>query len=170
MNLRRYVLILVGIQLFSSCETIKEKLGTPDAKDFKPCYQWFIELITPANLTNQERVVLTLLTLIVLGSSMALINSSRLLNFFKEPSFKSDFLKRILLGPNFLKFSFKDIKHPGWAVGIWVFIRSIYICILLILTFVAIFYLAVILPYIIVIIIIIIIIIIILILGAINGE
>jgi hypothetical protein len=148
---------LLLLLLLASCKAaskaIQEELHTPYSKDFSKCFQWFIELFTPNNLTNHERIVFTILIAIIIGSSFALINSRRALNFFKDPPFNNKYLSVLLLSPNFLTFSLRGIKHPGWALGLWVLLRFLFLCILLILSFILIFYFAVILPDIIVVII-----------------
>lgn len=151
MIMRRGLLVIVTSLLITSCETIKQKLGTPSPEDFNPWFQWFVELFTPNNLNNQERVVFTLLILIITGAVIAMINSNRALNFFKEPSFQNRFLSKLLISPSFLMFPFRVIKHPGWALGTWVFLRCFFICFLLFFTFVILFYLSVILHIIIII-------------------
>jgi hypothetical protein len=149
--MRRGLLVIFTSLLITSCDTIKQKLGTPGPEDFNPWFQWFVELFTPNELSNQERIVFTLLILIISGAVIAMINSNRALNFFKEPSFQNRFLSILLISPSFLMFPFRVIKHPGWALGTWVFLRCFYICFLLLLTFVILFSLAVFLHIIIVI-------------------
>lgn len=151
MIMRRGLLVIFTPLLITSCDTIKQKLGTPSPEDFNPWFQWFVDLFTPNDLSNQERIVFTLLILIITGAVIAMINSNRALTFFKEPSFQNRFLSILLLSPSFLMFPFRVIKHPGWALGTWVFLRIFYICSLLLLTFVILFYLAVILHIIIII-------------------
>jgi len=151
MIMRRGLLVIFTSLLITSCDTIKQKLGTPGPEDFNPWFQWFVELFTPNELSNQERIVFTLLILIISGAVIAMINSNRALNFFKEPSFQNRFLSILLISPSFLMFPFRVIKHPGWALGTWVFLRCFYICFLLLLTFVILFSLAVFLHIIIVI-------------------
>lgn len=149
--MRKASVVILAILLLSSCD-LQEKLGTPKADDFTKWFNWFVDFFTPNDLSgNQEGFVFTLLILIVTGSATALINSNRALNLFKEPPFQNRFLRILLLSPSFLMFPFRVIKHPGWALGIWVFLRCFYICLLLFLTFVILFYLAVILHIIIII-------------------
>ena len=156
MIIRRGSLVILATLLLSSCDGIQEAIGTPNAKDFRDNFKWFVDFFKPDDLNNQEFIIFTLLILIVLGAVAALINSTRALSFFNEPPFQNRFLSVLLLSPAFLMFPFSSIKHPGWALGIWVFLRSLYICFLLFFAFVILFYLLVILPYIIVIVIIII--------------
>lgn len=152
MIMRKASVVILAILLLSSCDDLQEKLGTPKADDFTEWFNWFVDFFTPNDLSgNQEGFVFTLLILIVTGSATALINSNRALNLFKEPPFQNRFLRILLLSPSFLMFPFRVIKHPGWALGIWVFLRCFYICLLLFLTFVILFYLAVILHIIIII-------------------
>ncbi len=148
--IRRASLVILATLLLSSCNDIQEAIGTPDAKDFGEWFKWFVDFFKPDDLNNQEFIIFTLLILFVLGACAALINSTRVLSFFNEPPFQNRFLSVLLLSPAFLMFPFRSIKHPGWALGIWVFLRSLYICFLLLFAFVILFYLAVILPYIIV--------------------
>jgi hypothetical protein len=156
--MRKASVVILAILLLSSCG-LKEKLGTPKAEDFTEWFNRFVDFFKPNDLSsNQEVFIYTLLILIVAGSVAALINSTRLLSFFKKPPFQNRLLSVLLLSPAFLLFPLTIIKHPGWAMGVWVFLRSLFICILLLLTFVILFYLLVILPYIIVIVIIIVII------------
>lgn len=151
MIMRRGLIVIFTSLLITSCDTIKQKLGTPGPEDFNPWFQWFVELFTPNDLSNQERIVFTLLILIITGAVIVIINSNRALNFFKEPSFKNRFLNILLLSPTLLMFPLRNIKHPGWALGTWVFLRCFYICFLLFFTFVILFYLAVVLHIIIII-------------------
>jgi hypothetical protein len=152
MMIRRGSLVILATLLLSSCSDIQEAIGTPKAEEFTDWFKWFVDFFKPNDLSsNQEVIIFTLLILIVLGACAALMNSTRALNFFNEPPFQNGFLSVLLLSPTFLMFPFRSIKHPGWALGIWVFLRSLYICFLLIFAFVILFYLAVILPYIIVI-------------------
>ena len=156
MIIRRGSLVILATLLLSSCEKIKKSLNTPDAEQFTEKFNLFVDFFKPDELNNQEFIIFTLLIFIVLGACAALINSTRGLSFFNEPPFQNRFLSVLLLSPAFLMFPFRSIKHPGWALGIWVFLRSLYICFLLFFAFVILFYLLVILPYIIVIVIIII--------------
>ena len=156
MMIRRGSLVILATLLLSSCSDIQEAIGTPNAKDFRDNFKQFVDFFKPDELNNQEFIIFTLLIFIVLGACAALINSTRALSFFNEPPFQNRFLSVLLLNPAFLMFPFSSIKHPGWALGIWVFLRSLYICFLLFFAFVILFYLLVILPYIIVIVIIII--------------
>ena len=150
-TMRKASVVIFAIFLLSSCD-LQEKLGTPKADDFTKWFNWFVDFFKPNDLSSkQEVLIFTLLILIIVGSVTALINSNRALNFFKEPSFQNRFLSILLLSPSFLMFPFRIIKHPGWALGTWVFLRSFYICSLLLLTFVILFYLAVILHIIIII-------------------
>ena len=151
MIIRRGSLVIFATLLLSSCSDIQEAIGTPEPKDFGDNFKWFVDFFKPDDLNNQEFIIFTLLILIVLGAVAALINSNRALNFFNEPPFQNGFLSVLLLSPAFLMFPFRSIKHPGWALGIWVFLRSLYICFLLLFAFVILFYLLVILHYIIVI-------------------
>lgn len=149
--IRRATLVILATLLLSSCDKIKNSLNTPDAEQFTEKLNWFLGFFKPNGLSsNQEFFIFTLLILIVLGACAALINSTRVLSFFNEPPFQNRFLSVLLLSPAFLMFPFRSIKHPGWALGIWVFLRSLYICFLLLFAFVILFYLLVILPYIIV--------------------
>jgi hypothetical protein len=149
--MRKASVVILAILLLSSCG-LKEKLGTPKAEDFTEWFNWFVDFFKPNDLSsNQEVFIYTLLILIVAGSVAALINSTRALNFFKEPPFNNSFLSLLLLSPTLLMFPLRSIKHPGWALGIWVFLRCFYICFLLFFTFVIFFYLAVILHIIIII-------------------
>lgn len=155
MIIRRGSLVLLATLLLSSCG-LKEKLGTPDADQFTEKFQWFVDFFRPNDLSsNQEVFVFTLLIIVIAGVFPAFINSTRLLSFFKEPPFQNRLLRVLLLSPAFLLFPLRIVKHPGWAMGVWVFLRCLFICILLLLTFVILFYLLVILPYIIIIVIII---------------
>ena len=156
MMIRRGSLVILATLLLSSCDGIQEAIGTPNAIDFRDNFKQFVDFFKPDELNNQEFIIFTLLIFIVLGACAALINSTRALSFFNEPPFQNRFLSVLLLSPAFLMFPFSSIKHPGWALGIWVFLRSLYICFLLFFAFVILFYLLVILPYIIVIVIIII--------------
>ena len=152
MIIRRASLVILATLLLSSCEKIKKSLNTPDAEQFTEKFNLFLEFFKPNDLSsNQEVIIFTLLILIVLGAGAALINSTRTLNFFNKPPFQNRFLSVLLLSPAFLMFPFRSIKHPGWALGIWVFLRSLYICFLLFFAFVILFYLAVILHIIIII-------------------
>ena len=161
MIIRRASLVILATLLLSSCGDLKKSLNTPDAEQFTEKFNLFLEFFKPNDLSsNQEVIIFTLLILIVLGAGAALINSTRALNFFNKPPFQNRFLSVLLLSPAFLMFPFRSIKHPGWALGTWVFLRCLYICFLLLFTFVILFYLAVILPYIIVIAIVIVVIII----------
>jgi predicted small lipoprotein YifL len=146
--IRRGSLVILATLLLSSCG-LKEKLNTPDAEQFTEKFEWFVDFFKPDELNNQEFIIFTLLIFIVLGACAALINSTRGFSFFNEPPFQNRFLSVLLLSPAFLMFPFRSIKHPGWALGTWVFLRCLYICFLLLFTFVILFYLAVILPYII---------------------
>ena len=151
MMIRRRSLVILATLLLSSCD-LKEKLNTPDAEQFTEKFNLYLGFLKPNGLSsNQEFIIFTLLIFIVLGACAALINSTRALNFFNKPPFQNRFLSVLLLSPAFLMFPFRSIKHPGWALGTWVFLRCLYICFLLLFTFVILFYLAVILPYIIVI-------------------
>ena len=157
MMIRRRSLVILATLLLSSCD-LKEKLNTPDAEQFTETFNLYLGFLKPNGLSsNQEFIIFTLLIFIVLGACAALINSTRALSFFNEPPFQNRFLSLLLLSPAFLMFPFRSIKHPGWALGIWVFLRSLYICFLLFFAFVIIFYLLVILHIIIIIAIIIII-------------
>ena len=152
MMIRRGSIVILATLLLSSCEKIKKSLNTPDAEQFAEKFNLYLGFLKPNGLSsNQEFFIFTLLILIVAGAVAALINSNRVLNFFNEPPFQNGFLSVLLLSPTFLMFPFRSIKHPGWALGIWVFLRSLYICFLLLFAFVILFYLLVILPYIIVI-------------------
>jgi len=150
MMMRRESIVILSTLILSSCDLLKKELHSPDPEDFRYWFQWFVELFIPNNLTNQERIVFMLLILIVSGAVVALINSERALNFFKELPFQNRFLRVLFISPTFLLFPLRGIKHPGWALGIWVFLRCLYLCVLLILSFIVLFYLAVILPYIII--------------------
>ena len=150
MMIRRGSLVILATLLLSSCG-LKEKLNTPDAEQFTEKFKWFVNFFKPDELNNQEFILFTLLIFIVLGACAALINSTRGFSFFNEPPFQNRFLSVLLLSPAFLMFPFSSIKHPGWALGIWVFLRSLYICFLLFFAFVILFYLAVILHIIIII-------------------
>ena len=152
MIIRRGSLVILATLLLSSCGDLKKSLNTPDAEQFTEKFNLFLGFFKPNGLSsNQEFFIFTLLILIVAGAVAALINSNRALNFFNEPPFQNRFLSVLLLSPAFLMFPFRSIKHPGWALGIWVFLRSLYICFLLFFAFVILFYLAVILHIIIII-------------------
>ena len=132
--MRRGLFVIIAAILFSGCtDAWKKENGLPNPEDFNPWFQWFLELFTPNDLTNQERIVFVLLILIIILSGLALINSSRALNFFKKPPFQNRFLSILLLRPTFLMFPFRVIKHPGWALGTWVFLRYLIIIILFVL-------------------------------------
>ena len=146
MIIRRASLVILATLLLSSCEKIKKSLNTPDAEQFTEKFNLYLGFLKPNGLSsNQEFIIFTLLIFIVLGACAALINSTRALSFFNEPPFQNRFLSVLLLSPAFLMFPFRSIKHPGWALGIWVFLRSLYICFLLFFAFVILFYLLVIL-------------------------
>jgi hypothetical protein len=159
MFIRRGALFILATLILSSCSHIKDAIGTPSAEEFTDWFKWFVDFFRPNDLSsNQEVFVFTLLIIVIAGVFPAFINSTRVLSFFKKPPFQNRLLSVLLLSPAFLLFPFRIIKHPGWAMGVWVFLRCLFICILLLLTFVILFYLLVILPYIIVIVIIIVII------------
>ena len=150
MTIRRGSLVILSALLLSSCEAIKS-LNTPDAKDFGDKLKEFLDFFRPNELSsNQEVFIFTLLVFVVVGAGVALINSTQLLRFFKDPPFQNKLLSLLLLSPIFLMFPLRIIKHPGWAMGAWVFLRCLFISILLLTSFVILFYLLVILPYIIV--------------------
>ena len=134
MIIRKRLLIIISGLLVTGCsDEWKKKEGIPTKENFELWFQRFVEFFTPNDLTNQERIVFVLLILIIILSSLAMINSSRALNFFKDPPFQNRFLSILLLRPIFLMFPFKAIKHPGWALGTWVFLRYLIIIFLFVL-------------------------------------
>ncbi len=132
--MRKRLLIIFSALLVTGCSDEEKKAeGIPTQEDFELWFQRFVDFFTPNDLTNKERIVFVLLILIIISSVLALINSSRALNFFKETHFQNRFLSILLLRPTFLKFPFKAIKHHGWALGTWVFLRYLIIIFLFVL-------------------------------------
>jgi len=144
MSKRARLFLCASLLLLSGCEAERNKLNNflhlPNASEFSDWFQWFIELFTPDRLTNKEKIVFTLLVCIALGALLAFLNSRRILMFFKEPPTKNRFLRMLLIEPSFLSVSFRYVQHPGWAVGIWTFLRSVFLVTLFVLLFVLLFY------------------------------
>ena len=108
----------------------REILHLPEPSEFHGYFQWFIEIFTPDFLTNPERVILLLLSVVVFSSGFGVINSNWLMALFNKAQFNFFPIKWLL----------KLNTHSGWTFGIIISLIFLVLVVVLILLFIVIFY------------------------------
>jgi hypothetical protein len=133
MRISKFFLYILILFIIMGCEPTETRkiLHLPEPSEFQGNFQWFIEIFTPDFLTNPERVILLLLSVVVFSSGFGVINSNRLMVFLKKAQF------------NFFPFTWllKLNSHPGWTFGVVISLIFLVLVVVLMLLFIVIFYL-----------------------------
>ena len=124
-----FLFIIMGCEPTEPTET-RQILHLPEPSEFHGYFQWFIEIFTPDFLTNPERVILLLLSVVVFSSGFGVINSNRLMALFSKAQFNFFPIKWLL----------KLNTHSGWTFGIVISLIFLVLVVVLILLFIVIFY------------------------------
>ena len=66
MRISKFFLYILILFIIMSCEPTETRkiLHLPEPSEFQGNFQWFIEIFTPDSLTNPERVILLLLSVV----------------------------------------------------------------------------------------------------------
>ena len=133
MRISKFFLYILILFIIMGCDEVNAPkfFNLPEPSEFQRYFQWFIEIFTPDNLTNPERVILLLLSVVFLVTVFGVINSNQLLDILKKDQFNF-FPITWLLRLN---------SHPGWTFGIVISLIFILLVVILILLFIVVFYL-----------------------------
>lgn len=133
MRISNFFLYILILFIIMGCDEVSAPkiFNLPEPSEFQRYFQWFIEIFTPDNLTNPERVILLLLSVVFLVTVFGVINSNQLLDILKKDQFNF-FPITWLLRLN---------SHPGWTFGIVISLIFILLVVILILLFIVVFYL-----------------------------